>query len=256
MSMEALAQPMPKRLSIQYGDHLINVERMPSLGKASKVLIKVHPDLRVVAHAPEDESDEAVLKAVKKRARWIWSQLDTFTEQQRYVTPRKYVSGESHYYLGKQHLLKVIEEPNAKQQVKLLRGRLEVTVRKRSPQKIKELLDAWYREKAREAFQRRLEALLPQTLWVKETPHIRLLAMKTQWGSCSPRGTLTMNPHLVKAPRECIDYVLLHELCHLAEHNHSKRFYRLMGKMMPRWKKVKERLDGMADRVLSAGRKT
>ncbi|MEJ2632642.1 MAG: M48 family metallopeptidase [Acidihalobacter sp.] len=64
---------------------------------------------------------------------------------------------------------------------------------------------------------------------------MRLLAMKTQWGSCSPRGTLTMNPHLVKAPRECIDYVLLHELCHLAEHNHSDRFYRLMGQVMPRW---------------------
>ena len=249
--MEAVAKTMPKRLSIQYGDHLINVERVPSLGKATKVLIKVHPDLRVVAHAPDNESDEDVLKAVKKRARWIWSQLNTFTEQQRYVTPRKYVSGESHYYLGKQHLLKVIEEPKAKQQVKLLRGRLEVTVRKRSPQKVKELLDAWYREKAREVFQRRLEAMLPQTLWVKESPHIRLLAMKTQWGSCSPRGTLTMNPHLVKAPRECIDYVLLHELCHLAEHNHSERFYRLMGQVMPRWERTKGRLDGLAGRILT-----
>lgn len=253
--MEAIVQSMAKRLSIQYGDHLINVERVPSLGKASKVLIKVHPDLRVVAHAAEYESDEAVLKAVKKRARWIWSQLNSFTEQQRYVTPRKYVSGESHYYLGRQHLLKVTEDPKARQQVKLLRGRLEVSVRKRSPEKAKELLDAWYRERAREVFQVRLEALLPQTLWVKKSPHIRLLAMKTQWGSCSPRGTLTMNPHLVKAPRECIDYVLLHELCHLAEHNHSDHFYRLMGQVMPRWDGVKKQLDGMADRILTTNSK-
>jgi predicted metal-dependent hydrolase len=248
--MEAIALPMPKRLSIQYGGQCIAFERVTRAGKASKVLIKVHPDLRVVAHAPDLESDEVVLRAVRKRARWIWSQLNTFTEQQRYVTPRKYVSGESHYYLGKQHLLKVIEEPSAKQQVKLLRGRLEVTMRHRSPNKVRELLNDWYRERAREVFHRRLEALLPQTLWVKESPHIRLLAMKTQWGSCSPRGTLTMNPHLIKAPRECIDYVLLHELCHLAEHNHSERFYRLMGQVMPRWEKVKERLDGMACRIL------
>lgn len=70
--------------------------------------------------------------------------------------------------------------------------------------------------------------------------------MQTQWGSCSPKGQLTLNPHLVKAPRDCIDYVLLHELCHVAEHNHSEGFYRLMRQVMPQWEKVKERLDGMA----------
>lgn len=243
---------MPKRFSIQYGDHHIPFERVPRSGKVSKVLIKVHPDLRVVAHAPEEETDEAVLNAVRKRARWIWSQLNTFTEHQRYVIPRKYVSGESHYYLGKQHLLKVIEEPTAKQQVKLLRGRLEVTVRQRSPNKVRELLNDWYRERAREVFQRRLEALLPQTLWVKETPHLRLLAMKTQWGSCSPHGTLTLNPWLVKAPRQCIDYVLLHELCHVAEHNHSDRFYRLMNQVMPKWEITKDRLDRVASVLLNS----
>lgn len=252
--MEATVKYMPKRLSIQYGDQRIAFERVTRAGKASKVLIKVHPDLRVVAHAPDGESDEAVQKALNKRARWIWQQINTFTEQQRYVTPRKYVSGESHYYLGKQHLLKVIVDPNAKQQVKLLRGRLEVSVRQRSADKVRDLLNDWYRERAREVFQRRLDALIPQTLWVKEPPHIRLLVMKTQWGSCSPGGTLTMNPHLVKAPRECIDYVLLHELCHLAEHNHSERFYRMMDRVMPRWEKVKERLDRTANDLIGVPR--
>lgn len=56
-------------------------------------------------------------------------------------------------------------------------------------------------------------------------------------GQCSPNGRITLNPHLVKAPRECIDYVVLHELCHIAEHNHSERFYRLMGQVMPQWEK-------------------
>ena len=67
--------------------------------------------------------------------------------------------------------------------------------------------------------------------------------MKTQWGSCSPGGRLTLNPYLVKAPRECIDYVILHELCHIAEHNHSDKFYRLMKRVMPKWEAVKDRLD-------------
>lgn len=72
-----------------------------------------------------------------------------------------------------------------------------------------------------------------------------------QWGSCSPNGRITLNPHLVKTPRECIDYVILHELCHIAEHNHSERFYRLLKQVMPHWEKVKACLDGMAALVLS-----
>jgi len=114
------------------------------------------------------------------------------------------------------------------------------------PEKIKSLLFDWYRIRAREVFNHRLNEVIAQTLWVKEKPPVRLLSMQTQWGSCSPKGQLTLNLHLVKAPRECIDYVLLHELCHLAEHNHSEKFYRLMKQVMPHWEKVKERLDGMA----------
>ncbi len=75
--------------------------------------------------------------------------------------------------------------------------------------------------------------------------------MKTQWGSCSPAGTILLNPHLVKAPRECIDYVISHELCHLKEHNHSPRYYRLLAKIMPSWEAVKTRLDGMAELLLN-----
>src|SRR5690554_7939176 len=69
------------------------------------------------------------------------------------------------------------------------------------------------------------------------------MAMKKQWGSCSNKGNLMLNPHLVKAPKECIDYVILHELCHIAEHNHSERFWRLLTQVMPNWKEVKAKLD-------------
>ena len=69
-------------------------------------------------------------------------------------------------------------------------------------------------------------------------------------GQLLTQGKLTLNPHLVKAPRECIDYVILHELCHLAEHNHSERFYRLLHQVMPTWEKTKQQLDGMANKLL------
>ncbi|ENE0868027.1 M48 family metallopeptidase [Klebsiella pneumoniae] len=238
-------------MSFIYGDEWINFDRESRPYATSRVLIKVHPDCRVVVSAPEEADDLAVLTAVKKRGRWIYQQLRDFRRQIEYITPRKYISGESHYYLGKQYLLKVIEEPAEVQRVKMLRGKLEVTLRQKSPEKVRQLLSDWYKTRAKDVFAKRLEAMLEQALWVNAPPPLRILTMQTQWGSCSPNGRLTLNPNLVKAPRECIDYVILHELCHLAEHNHSERFYRLMGQVMPEWEVVKTRLDEMAGVIFS-----
>ncbi|EIJ35185.1 M48 family metallopeptidase [Thiothrix nivea] len=233
-------------LRFSYGDEQISFERLPRNEGIQRVLIKVHPDCRVEVAAPAQADDNEVLAAVKKRGRWIYQQLRDFRQQSAYVTPRQYISGESHYYLGKQYLLKVLEDPDATPQVKLLRGKLEVTLRQKSTAKVEQLLSNWYKVRAIEVFAKRLDALLEQTLWVTERPPLRILTMHTQWGSCSPQGRLTLNPHLVKAPRECIDYVILHELCHLAEHNHSERFYRLLHQVMPEWKVIKAKLDARA----------
>ena len=234
-----------------YGDERIEFTRVSRRSVRPRLMIKVHPDCRVVVHAPPEAPDDDVYDAVKKRARWIYTQLRQFKAQLEHVSPRRFRSGESHYYLGKQYVLKVIEEPQDKQQVTLLRGQIKVAVRAKAEERVKVLVYAWYKARAREVFGRRLDAMLEQALWVVERPHIRLLSMKTQWGSCSPNGTLTLNPHLVKAPRECIDYVILHELCHIAEHNHSDKFYRLMKQVMPKWEQTKETLDGMASKLLT-----
>lgn len=82
-------------------------------------------------------------------------------------------------------------------------------------------------------------------------PEWRLVAVQMQWGSCSPKGVILLNPHLVKAPRECVDYVITHELCHLQELNHSPRYYRLLSQLMPDWQPVKAKLDGMAELLLN-----
>lgn len=236
-------------MSFLYGDERIAFERVLRPQATSKVLIKVHPDCRVIVAAPEDADQEAVLSAVKKRGRWIYQQLRDFRKQLEHITPRHYISGESHYYLGKQYLLKVIEVPDQPEGVKLLRGKLEVTVECKSAERVKHLLTEWYKFRAREVFANRLNAMLEEALWVTGRPPLRILTMRTQWGSCSPNGRITLNPHLVKASRECIDYVILHELCHIAEHNHSERFYRLMSQVMPKWEPTKFKLDMLASRI-------
>ena len=71
---------------------------------------------------------------------------------------------------------------------------------------------------------------------------MRLRKMKRTWGSCTARGMITLNPHLIRAPRLCIDYVIAHELCHLQEMNHSKAFYALQESLYPAWREAKAQL--------------
>jgi len=236
--------------SFIYGDETIPYERVLRSAKVNKILIKVHPDCRVVVHAPEVASDYDVLKAIQKRSRWVYQQLREFRQQKEFITPRRYISVESHYYLGKQYLLKVIENDEVPS-VKLLRGKFEVYVSRKDAGHIKDVLDDWYKAKAKSVFLKRLDHVLDRALWVTEMPKFRVIKMQTQWGSCSPQGTLVLNLCLVKAPTQCIDYVILHELCHLAEHNHSERFYQLMSQVMPDWESRKELLDNMAARLFS-----
>ena len=177
--------------------------------------------------------------------------------------PKRYISGETQFYLGRRYVLKVITNAETNDvtnsTVKLSRGKLTVELSQSDSELdaeeraalVKSLIDKWYQDKAKLIFVERLDAVLPKAAWVTDTPAFRLLAMKKQWGSCSTRGNLILNPHLVKAPKECIDYVILHELCHIAEHNHSEYFWRLLTQVMPNWKEVKARLDGMAELYLN-----
>ena len=240
-----------EKLSFAYGDEMIEFEVIAKLSAHHKISIKVTPDCKVQVSTSLEVEHKQLLDAVKKRSRWIYQQLQVFRKQNEFIVPRQYVSGESHYYLGKQYQLKVIESFHQPQGVKLLRGKLEVTVKHKDAQKVQDLLNAWYRVRAKEVFTRRIESVLDQALWVSEVPKLKLLNMKTQWGNCSPNGNLTLNPYLVKAPTRCIDYVILHELCHLVEHNHSKRFYELMTQVMPDWESKKDCLDGMATKIFT-----
>ncbi len=116
---------------------------------------------------------------------------------------------------------------------------------------MRKLLEAWYRQRAAEVYGNVLMEMAPRLGLRRTLPPMRLLAMRTQWGSCSPDGALLLNPHLVKAPRPCIEYVVAHELCHLREHNHSDRFYRHLARALPDWAARKTELDELAELLLN-----
>jgi predicted metal-dependent hydrolase len=236
-----------------YGDEVIAFSlRRQSSRTVTRVAIHVEPDARVLVDAPDTAPLADVLAAVKKRARWISQHVGAARARRANVIPRDYVSGESLHYLGRRYRLKVIVKADATVEASMRGAFISVTVPEHAPSTIKSTLDTWYRQRARELFADRLAAVAAPLRWVKQLPPTRLQFMTVQWGSCSPSGRITLNPLLVKAPRECIDYVLLHELCHLLHHNHSPKFYRTLDRHMPNWRAVKEKLDNMAEEVFRA----
>ncbi|BDU40836.1 M48 family metallopeptidase [Vibrio nigripulchritudo] len=243
--------------SFVYGDEAIGYEvvrRAVQSQPKRKVTISIEPSCEVIVFAPEDALRGDIHDAVMKRASWIYQNLKEFRTHQEYVQKKQYISGEMLFYLGKRYVLKVIEDGDSNASAKMMTGKLQVTLPRFNDDKtamVKALVRNWYRVRAEKVFHQRLAVLLPKATWVEGMPSFRVMPMQKQWGSCSAKGNLMLNPHLIKAPRNCIDYVIFHELCHIAEHNHSERFWRLLTSVMPNWKEVKVQLDGMAELYLS-----
>lgn len=114
------------------------------------------------------------------------------------------------------------------------------------PQVVKAALDTWYRAHAEPVYRARLRQCLELAPSLRTLdPALRIRFMKNRWGSCSRAGTITLNIELIKTPLHCIDYVIMHELCHLRVHDHSPAFFRLLGRCMPDWEHRKQRLDSV-----------
>ena len=238
-------------VAIRYGDEEIHCAVHENPAVSSRIRIHVYPDGSVEIESPPGKSRTEIQQAAQKRARWVFDHRNAAFLAKQMALPREYVSGECHFYLGRRHKLIVREEKGTPSSVRLLRGRLEVIAPVADRSAIRRRLQEWYRERAEDYLGRKLSEWSMILPWVDAPPELRLVAMSTQWGSCSPQGAIFLNPALIHAPRHCIDYVVLHELCHLAEHNHSKRFYAMLDRQMPGWERAKSELDGLAELMLS-----
>ncbi|MGQ0509968.1 MAG: M48 family metallopeptidase [Betaproteobacteria bacterium] len=237
---------------LRYGEELIpyRVRRRASR-HPGRVAIHVESDGRVLVDAPRDATDGDVRKALSKRASWIHRHVAAARRRHVNLRPREYVSGETLFYLGRRYRLKVLVRVAQEPCVRLRAGYIEVTGRSRNRDSVRLALKAWYLTRAKQALAQRLKGMAESLRWLRTGPEIRYQTMRRQWGSCSPAGRLLLNPMLVKAPPDCIDYVLLHELCHFREHNHGRRFYALLDRHMVDWRERKARLDNLAEQILA-----
>lgn len=227
--------------SIKYGKKTIRFSLSHSHRKT--LAINVHSDLSVTVTAPQGTKIAVIKQKVRKRAAWILRQQNYFSQFLPPTPPRRFVSGETHQYLGRQYRLKVVE--SEEESVKMKGGWIYVQVRRKGDtRRIEALLDEWMLRRARERFQLSLEKCAEKLRRFKiAEPQLRIRKMTKRWGSCTARGAINLNIELIKAPSHCIDYVVTHELCHLKYPNHGKEFYSLLNRVMPDWELRKSRLE-------------
>lgn len=203
--------------------------------------IEVHPDQRVIVRAPVGCAEEIISARVKKRGAWISRQIADFQRYSPRTPQRRYVSGETHLYLGWQYRLKVVTGESAS--IRMNRGQLVVTLREKAdPDRVRTMLHRWYLDRARRVFGEVLDQCLLRFKGHRR-PRLIVRAMKSRWGSLSPSGSMTLNADLVRAPRVCVEYVVVHELCHLQHSDHSAEFYKLLDRAMPDWQRLKRQLE-------------
>jgi predicted metal-dependent hydrolase len=208
--------------------------------------VRVDPSGEISVTAPRGTELTVIEDKLMSKAAWIRRQRDYFLSFQPRTSERRYVSGETHLYLGKRYRLKVHRvTEEAEESVRMNRGYLHL--RSAAPldrDRSHRLLQRWYEVHARRHFPRLLAARLPAARSFYAGPvELKMKWLTNRWGSCRRSGTITLNYELIKAPTECIEYIIVHELCHLREFSHGRAFYDLLDREWPAWRTVKERLE-------------
>ena len=223
---------------IQLGDMTVEVD----LKNIKNIHLSVYPPTgRVRISAPARMDLDAIRVYAISKLEWIKDQQRKFRAQER-ETPREYLERESHYLWGKRYLLHIVES-NAVPFIDLSHTYLCLNVRPGADEgKKRDVIDAWYRSQLRQAAQPLIEKW--EVIMGVKVEKVFLQRMKTRWGSCNPhRQNIRLNTELAKKPRECLEYIVVHELAHLIEPTHNARFVALMNRYLPHWKQLRDELN-------------
>lgn len=219
-----------------------------SFAERKTLAVRVRPTGEVFVIAPVGSGTAEIEKTLLRKAAWIRRQREFFLSFLPRISERHYVSGEGHYYLGRRYRLKVRPATSAVEEgVTLSKGYLNLRTRfPADTEHSRQLLADWYTARAAYHFPRLLAGRLPAARRYYAGPvELKWKWLARRWGTCRRSGTITLNVELIKAPRECIEYVIVHELCHLGHFNHDKAFYTLLEREWPGWRKVKTRLENL-----------
>lgn len=233
----------PTRIAASHTSHGGFVYELRLSAKRRSLSIEVHADLRVVVRAPLRFPKRDIEDFVAARALWIAAQLERFRSAPRLPLVPTYADGATHYYLGLPHQLRL--DPDARHGVERRDDVLIIGGRAaRDALSARTALDQWYRKRAAEQFTAILaECHLNPRLQRYPCPALQIRAMRSRWGSLGSRRGMSLNLVLIQAPRECIEFVVMHELCHLRYHGHGQGFYNLLDAVCPDWRARKRLLE-------------
>jgi len=213
--------------------------------KRRTLTIRVHPNQEITVDAPVGTSMAWIREIVQKKAGWIVrKQREIETRTPSIIPQRQYISGETYRYLGRQIHLKV--EAGMVKRADFAGEILTITTpTPDNSEQVAGMIHAWFERQARAVFAERMAVCLlkSEALGIPAPQKLTIRLMKTRWGSCSGRGRVTLNRRLIQVNIESIDYVILHELAHLRELNHSSRFYALLAKLLPDWAEKRRTLN-------------
>jgi hypothetical protein len=223
---------------VELGDVVIDVV----FKDIKNVHLSVHPPAgRVTVSAPSRMSLDTIRVFTISKLNWIRREQRKLQEQER-ETPREFLNRESHYVWGRRYLLKVTESEKAPS-VELKHNRMHLGVRPGTDKtKRQAIVEEWYREQVKQAVPPLIEK------WEKvigvTANRVFVQRMKTKWGSCNPRArSIRLNTDLARKPRECLEYIVVHELVHLLEATHNARFVELMDRFIPKWQSRRQALN-------------
>lgn len=223
---------------IKLGEITVDVVRKD----IKNIHLSVYPPTgRVRISAPSRIKLETIRVYAVSKLGWIKKQQEKLRSQER-ETPRDYITRESHYFMGKRYLLK-ITETDATQTVVLRHREIELVVKKGANLKQKQkLLEDWYRKRLRQRAGKYI------AFWEKQmnlkVAEFGIKRMRTKWGSCNREAKrIWLNLELAKKPKECLEYIVVHEMVHVLERNHGTRFVALMDQFLPQWRQYKDELN-------------
>lgn len=204
--------------------------------------LTVLPDLSIVVRCPLKAKQERIEIFLKKKWLWLEEQIKYFKKYQSKKSSKEYVSGESFLYLGRQYKLYV--KASSIDSVSLSKGVIVCNTADsvKNNASTKSQINKWYLEKAKLIFSERYEEVFKRFNY-SDKPKLAIKKMDKRWGSFIRGKSIILNPLLVQTSKDCIDYVITHELCHVKYRNHTKAFYKLLRVKYPRWEPIKEKLE-------------
>ncbi len=210
--------------------------------KRKSITIVVSPKNGVVVNAPQKTSEKYINELVLQKEPWILKKLSFFKSLESEMPSKDYKNGDTVLFLGERLVLSI--SVSAKKGIYKQDNKLFIESQLPNDRiTIKHIIDDWYLENALSIIHTRaVEVFKAFNIYSLPTPKIVVTRMRGKWGQCSAQSDIKLNRELIKTPIHCIDYVIYHEFCHLLEHNHGPKFYRLLQKHVPNWKIVKKEL--------------